>query len=259
MSSSRATSRYAFCRVVRCVGHQVVAQQRLVAGRGDLGQQRGVAEAGVRLRLHRQVAVQRVAVLVGQGRHVVQGVLVVHHHVRVHAVHARREGAALLVRVRVEVEPAVARDRAPRRAPCRTRRRAARGASRIVCRASAKGMSALDARRRAGCRGRRGGPRAGRAPSCAARRSGAAAAGWRSRWRSGCRRPPWRRRPCRGRRPARCRSRGRGRRPRRARTGRRAWRRARAGTGAACRGRRSRRPRAPRGRATAGSGCSWRG
>ena len=58
---------------------------------------------------HGQVAVDGVAVLVGQGRQVVQRVLVVHLHVGMAAVDAGAEGAAVLVAAGIDVDPAVAR------------------------------------------------------------------------------------------------------------------------------------------------------
>ena len=59
--------------------------------------------------LHREVTVHRVAELVGQGRDVVVLILEIHHDERVDAVGRGREGAALLVLRRVDVDPAGSR------------------------------------------------------------------------------------------------------------------------------------------------------
>ena len=88
-------------------GQHVVEQQRLAERRRHLGDEDRVARIHERLRLVRQHRVHRVAHLVGQREDAVERVVPVEQHVRMHAVHRRRVGAAVLARVLVDVDPAL--------------------------------------------------------------------------------------------------------------------------------------------------------
>ena len=85
----------------------VVDEQRLVERGGDLGDEDRVIGGGVGLRLCREIALHRVAQLVGQRAHVVVLAVVVDQHVRVDAEDAVRVGARTLAVVREQVDPAL--------------------------------------------------------------------------------------------------------------------------------------------------------
>ena len=87
------------------VRQPVVEQQRLAERRRHLGHEDRVVGIHERLPLVRQHGVHRVAHLVRQRERGVERVVVVHQHVRVHAVDGRRVGAGALAVVLVDVDP----------------------------------------------------------------------------------------------------------------------------------------------------------
>ena len=108
MASIWRFSRNARCCLSRGVRQEIVAEELLVEGAGHFGHEQRVLVVGKGLILAGEVAVHRVARLVGQREDVVEHVgLIVHEDVRVAVVRAGREGAAPLAAVLVAVAPAV--------------------------------------------------------------------------------------------------------------------------------------------------------
>ena len=88
------------------VRQPVIEQQRLAQRRRHLGDEDGVVRVHEWLALVRQHRVHRVPHLVREREGGIERVVVVHEHVRVHAVHRRRVGARALAVVLVDVHPA---------------------------------------------------------------------------------------------------------------------------------------------------------
>ena len=103
----RADQRDLRLAVARVLVHQVLVEQNLVAGRGDLRHEDRIIRLGKRLRFARVVAVHRVAHLVAQRGEAVVRPRVVEQHIRRGLVHGVAVCAAALVLRLVHVNPAV--------------------------------------------------------------------------------------------------------------------------------------------------------